>query len=96
MIGAQNLVLGSNLQQVGHRVMQVRLPGCKIPVHPRDLIVSAVGVVVAILGAADLIAHRNHWRSRGQNEGAHEIAQGLLTPLANRARGLNLTLRSCP
>ena len=39
---------------------QVPLAGRAGPVHPGDLVVLAVGVVVAALGAADLVAGQQH------------------------------------
>jgi hypothetical protein len=43
-----------------HEPMQVRVLFDQRPVEPADLVVVAVGVVVAPLGAPYLVAHRDH------------------------------------
>ncbi len=44
------------------------------PVHPRDLVVLAVGVVVALLGARDLVAVRQHRDALREHERGQEVA----------------------
>ena len=45
------------------------LAGCgALPVEPRQLVVLAVHVVVALLGAARLVAGQDHRRARGQQQ----------------------------
>src|SRR5699024_9837356 len=45
-----------------------------LPVDPRDLVVLAVGVVVAPLGASHLVTVRQHHHTLGQVEGGEEVA----------------------
>ena len=56
-----------NVEQVGVLLAQR-------PVHPRDLGVLAVDVVVAALGAADLVAVRDHRRALRHHQRAHDVA----------------------
>ena len=49
------------------------------PVHPGDLAVLAVGVVIAPLGAAHLVARGQHRHPLGQQQRGQEVA---LLPLA--------------
>ena len=49
-----------------------------LPVVPGDLVVLAVGVVVAALGAAGLVAAEQHRGPLGQQQGGQEVA--LLAP----------------
>src|SRR5690606_20594164 len=58
--GPQRRVLVAQGQQVPDGLAQVLLPRGQVPVHPGDLVVLAVGVVVAPLAAADLVARREH------------------------------------
>ncbi len=43
------------------------------PVDPGELIVLAVGVVVAVLGAAELVAVQHHRHALGQEQGGEEV-----------------------
>ena len=44
------------------------------PVDPRDLVVLAVAVVVALLGAAGLVAHERHRNALGQEQRRQQVA----------------------
>ena len=50
----------------------------EIPVDPADLVVLGVDVVVPLLGAADLVAVRQHRHPLREEQGGHQIALGLL------------------
>ena len=52
-----------------------------LPVVPGHLVVLAVGVVVAALGAADLVAAEDHGHAGGQQQRAEQVA-----PLAGPQR----------
>ena len=54
-----------------------------VPVDPAQLVVLAVDVVVALLGAAQLVAVRDHRHALGQQQRGEEVA---LLPLAQRVR----------
>ncbi len=45
-----------------------------LPVEPGDLVVLAVGVVVAALGAAELVAAEQHRHALGEQQGGHQVA----------------------
>ena len=45
------------------------------PVDPRDRVVLVVGVVVAVLGASELVAHRHHRRAQRHRQQAPGVAQ---------------------
>ena len=47
-------------EQAAHKAEQIALLFNPAPVKPTDLVVLAVGVVVALLGVADLVAHQEH------------------------------------
>ena len=44
------------------------------PIEPADLVVLAIGVVVAVLGPAEFVAARQHRHALGKKEGGEEIA----------------------
>src|SRR4051794_5847957 len=44
------------------------------PVDPRDLVVLAIGVVVAALGSADLVACQQHGGALGKQQRGQEVA----------------------
>src|SRR5699024_10533793 len=58
-----------------------------LPVDPRDLVVLAVGVVVASLGASHLVAVRQHDHTLGQVEGGEEVADLAVT----QSKGLRVS-----
>src|SRR4051812_2459788 len=49
-----------------------------VPVDPRDLVVLAVGVVVAVLSATELIAVQQHRNALREEQGGEEVALLLL------------------
>ena len=44
-----------------------------VPVEPRDVVVLAVGVVVAALGAADLVAAEHHRHTLAEQQRRHQV-----------------------
>ena len=68
------------------------LPLVQVPVHPGELVVLAVGVVVAALGPADLVAGQQHRHALRDEERGEEVAH---LPLAQRVdrRVVGLALR---
>ena len=50
------------------------------PVNPRDRVVLAVGVVVALLGPADLVPCRNHGDALGDHQAGHQVLPALGAP----------------
>src|SRR5690606_25318529 len=59
---------------------QLLLPAVELPVHPGDLVVLAVGVVVPQLAAPELVAGGEHRRAGGEQERAEEVAHGTAAP----------------
>ena len=72
MLGAQRVHGGRELDE---RLVHV------VPVDPGQLGVLAVGVVVALLGAAQLVAVQDHRHALGEQQGGDEVA---LLPGAQR------------
>jgi hypothetical protein len=61
--------------QGGHRPRELHQLGVRlIPVHPGDLIVLAVAVIVAVLTAAKLIAVRDHRNALREECGREKVA----------------------
>ncbi|GMA31398.1 hypothetical protein GCM10025875_13900 [Litorihabitans aurantiacus] len=71
---AEHGVLGAQPDRPLGEVEQRGLVGVEVPVHPRQLVVLAVDVVVALLGAADLVAVGEHRHALGQQERREEAA----------------------
>ncbi len=46
----------------------------RIPIHPADFVVLAVGVVVAVLGMADVISGKQHRHTLRQKQGRREVS----------------------
>src|SRR5690606_9475759 len=46
----------------------------QIPVDPVEFVVLAIGIVIAFLGAAELVAGDNHRRALGEQQGGHHVA----------------------
>ena len=65
------------LQEVGLRLVQV-------PVEPGQFVVLAIGVVVALLGAADFVAGQDHRHALGKQQRGQEVPH-LLAPQARIA-----------
>ena len=74
-------MVGADPQQPAGEAQQVGVFGCLIPVDPRQFIVLAVDIVVAVLGACHLITVGDHRRALGQQQGGEEVASLLRTQL---------------
>ena len=70
----------SSISRLGEREQRL-VVGVELPVEPGDLVVLAVGVVVAALGAADLVAAEQHRHALRQEQRGEEVA---LLPRAQR------------
>jgi len=53
--------------------VQICVPLEQPPVEPGRLVVNAIGVVVAALAAAHLVAHEQHWRSHSHQLHRQEV-----------------------
>src|SRR5918993_1482214 len=84
MAAAKDRLLGTNTDQPLHECMEVVIPRGERPVVPAEIVVLTVGVVVAALGAANLIAAEKHRRALRQEEGGEKV------PLLPGAHGQNL------
>src|SRR5215207_562973 len=87
MASAEHRLLGPDPDQSPHERVEVVIPCWERPVVPAEIVVLAVGVVVAALGAADLIAAEEHRRALRQKEGGEKV------PLLPGAHGQNLRVR---
>ena len=67
------------------RVQQVALPVPQVPVEPRQGVVLAVGVVVALLAAADLVAGVDHRHTGRGQQGPEQVAH---RPAPDHLRGV--------
>ena len=88
-VPAENGMVGSQLQQPSGQVVQIRPLRLRVPVHPRQRRVLAVGVVVAVLGAAALVTGRDHRQAGGDDHGRHHVP-GLTVPQGVDHRVLGL------
>ena len=71
----EHRVLGAQPDERADVVQQLGVVlGADRPVDPGDLVVLAVGVVVALLGAADLVAREQHRHALGQQQRGQEVA----------------------
>jgi len=61
--------------QPGHEVDQALALALQLPVQPAYLVVLAVSVVVAALGAAELVACQQHRRAAGQQQGRQHVLE---------------------
>src|SRR5262249_61326475 len=66
-------------------------PRVEHPVPPADVVVLAVGVVVAALRAADLVALAEHGDALGEGEAGEQVARETVAQ-ANHVRPLRLAL----
>src|SRR5215207_4064409 len=73
MAAAEDRLFGANTDQPPHERMKVVIPCRERPVIPAEIIVLAVGVVVAKLGTADFIAAEKHRRALRQKEGGQKV-----------------------
>ena len=71
---AVEFALLAKTQQAGDKAKERLLLIYLLPIEPTDLIVLAVGVVVAALGAAHLIAHEHHRSPLREQQDGEEIA----------------------
>src|SRR5660398_245726 len=76
---AQHRRVAAQPQQLADQAEQGNLVRADVPVHPGDLVVLAVGVVVAVLGAPHLIARQQHRHAGGQQQGSQQVALQLAT-----------------
>ena len=71
----------------GHRVDLLELSFSQIPVDPRDRIILAVGVVIAVLGTTKFVAAREHRRARGNEHRREDVALRARTQIRDRHVG---------
>ena len=76
-----------------HETVDVGVPLEQAPVEPADLVVLAVGVVVAVLRAAHLVAHEQHRRA-GRQQFEHKEVLDLA--IAQRLDGASSVGPSTP
>ena len=79
--GGEQRQLAAQPQGAGDEGEERLLARLGAPVHPGEIVVLAVGVVVAALGAAVLVAHQDHRHALADDEdrhreAAHPVAQG--------------------
>ena len=79
----QHRMLKPQMDQLRYEFEQVLLILVQIPVRPGDRIVLAVGVVVALLGARNLIATADHRNALAEQQCGEHVAHLLLTKLVN-------------
>src|SRR5262249_21960512 len=73
------------IDQSSHEIEEA-VPGVvQLPVEPRQLVVLAVGVIVALLRVSDFVAREQHRNSLRQDQRGQQIA---LLPLAQGQDGL--------
>src|SRR5262249_4926512 len=46
----------------------------RVPIEPRKLVILTVGIVIAMLGASDLVAGQNHWHALGKEQAHQQVA----------------------
>ena len=71
---AHHRVIAAQVNEVAGETQEVVVVLIQIPVDPRELVVLAVRVVVASLGAAQLVSVGDHRHTLGEHEGRQEIA----------------------
>ena len=87
----QNLTFCSQLKQFARQLGLLAPYFLGIPVHPRDGRVLAIGVVVALLSAAKLIATGDHGHTDCQDQGRQEVPR-LTVPQGIHRRNVSLAL----
>src|SRR5258708_4397531 len=70
---AQHRLLAPETKQQLDELHQFYVCRLQIPSIPTDVVVLAIGVVIAPLGASDLIATEEHRRPLGEEKGRQEI-----------------------
>ncbi len=73
----------SQMNQLRHEFEQILLVLVQIPVRPRNRIVLAVSVVVALLGARHLVASANHRNALAEQQCGEHVAHLLLPQLVD-------------
>src|SRR5215210_5034523 len=74
MAAEKDRLLGTDPDQPLHERVEVVVPSRERPVVPAEIVVLAKGVVVAALGAADLVAAEEHRRALRQEERSEKVA----------------------
>src|SRR5262249_54136726 len=69
-------MLAADREYVAREGEQLARPGVERPVHPADVVVLAVRVVVALLRATELVAVAHHGDALRESEGGEEVARG--------------------
>jgi len=64
----------SELDEIADEGQQFAILGFRVPGHPADFVVLAVGIVVATLGAAGFVARQEHRHALRQEQGGEQIA----------------------
>src|SRR5271165_4458254 len=64
----------AELDELAGELQQLGAPFVELPVVPADLVVLAVGVVVAVLGAAELIAAAQHGNALRKKQRRQQVA----------------------
>ena len=77
----ENWVVIPKLDRSTHESLKCFLVGLQVPINPTDFIVLTVGVVVAALGSAELIARQQHRDSLREEQRHQEIAPLSFTKL---------------
>ena len=71
---AQDRIFVAQRRQLLHKADQGPVSLLCLPVDPADFVVLAIGIVVALLGAGELVAGEQHRRALRQQQGAKEVA----------------------
>jgi len=80
-------MLQPQMDQLGHELQQVLLLGRGVPTAPRYLVVLAVGIVVALLGALHLVAAADHRDALADQQRGEQVAQLPLAQVVDIANG---------
>ena len=67
-------VIAAQVDEVAGELQQLMVVLVQIPVDPRDLVVLAVRIVVAALGAPEFVTMGDHRHALGEHEGRQEVA----------------------
>ena len=69
----------SEMGQRAHEFIPRLLLLSEFPVEPGQLVVLAIGIVIALLTMAEFVAGQEHRHTLGQQQGGHEVAHLLPT-----------------
>jgi len=87
----ERAVRPAKVEQLAREDLEIGLPRLPLPVVPGDLVVLAVGVVVAALSAPELVAAADHRDSGRQEQGRQQVAHLLVSDdIDDRVAGLAL------